>query len=873
MSGPNGAPAPPLSAAAAPACRSCGGSGCGGGPPRPRPAAGARRFDTPTCPAATASTSGARRRALGAAQDRARAERRHQHLHHRRRAVAGDHDVAAVRAPAAPGSASARVAAGAVDHHVERAVRPGLLEGIALGVVEHHVGAEPAHQLGVLAGAHARRPGRRGTSAWRSAPRTGRRRPTRRAPARAGPARCGRYSCIAIHAVTPATGSAPATSNGTSSGSGGDLVGAHHHGVGVAAVLAAREVGAADDPLRRRRGRCTRAPTASTTPAKSTPRITGPRGPRNEADQARRQPQRPAARIFQSTGLTPIAWTGDPHLARPRLRRGELRRAPSARRTSRIASPWRTWCGAACQGERGPSMPAAVAGAWPPGPRRCTVNVGAARRVFVSNGPCADIRALETIKHAAHRRCNDRQNRGPLGSPAHLPDVRRHAVLRQLAQPARQPPRRPRQATRWSPRPEPGERWLYCYPDDALRGVLIPGLRRRSTGLARGARTWSRTDMGQPRRAAGSGRPAPTAVRCSLAPLPLGPELDAEPVGQAADLRVARCRRARAITQTLPRCSAARAAKRSSSRAPPAAAAALGGRRRTTGGRCSEADLVAAGDREGGRQSVARARGCSAARSRRTARAPRCGGQRAARGPPAASAAAARRPAARCPRGARAAAAGGADAAQAGEQVARGSCPRRPAAARSRGSRRPRGRPRRPAGSRPSGITSRSCSTRSSAGLGRPGSSRDLVEEQGPAVGGAHQPEAVVAGAREGALAGAEQLALDKWSGSAPQLTATNGAAPARARRGSPAPRPPCRCRSRRASSTGTAVARHPRQDVRARARARADRVRNPPGSAPRRAPGAACGRGPGRSRKSAVPDLEESRSPTTWRCGRRARR
>ena len=52
-----------------------------------------------------------------------------------------------------------------------------------------------------------------------------------------------------------------------------------------------------------------------------------------------------------------------------------------------------------------------------------------------------------------------------MGAPAHLPDLRRHALLRLVPQPAREPtcpaPRNPVIASA-----EPGERWLYCFPDD-----------------------------------------------------------------------------------------------------------------------------------------------------------------------------------------------------------------------------------------------------------------------------------------------------------------------------------------------------------------------------------------------------------------------
>jgi hypothetical protein len=45
--------------------------------------------------------------------------------------------------------------------------------------------------------------------------------------------------------------------------------------------------------------------------------------------------------------------------------------------------------------------------------------------------------------------------------------VRRHALLRQLAQPSRDEARA-RDGTPVIASAEPGERWLYCYPDDAF---------------------------------------------------------------------------------------------------------------------------------------------------------------------------------------------------------------------------------------------------------------------------------------------------------------------------------------------------------------------------------------------------------------------
>ena len=53
-----------------------------------------------------------------------------------------------------------------------------------------------------------------------------------------------------------------------------------------------------------------------------------------------------------------------------------------------------------------------------------------------------------------------------MGAPAHLPDLRGDALLRLLAQ------QHASKHARASAHPviasaEPGEKWLYCYPDDA----------------------------------------------------------------------------------------------------------------------------------------------------------------------------------------------------------------------------------------------------------------------------------------------------------------------------------------------------------------------------------------------------------------------
>ena len=72
------------------------------------------------------------------------------------------------------------------------------------------------------------------------------------------------------------------------------------------------------------------------------------------------------------------------------------------------------------------------------------------------------------VKHAqAAGMRGVREDRLRMGAPADVPGMRRDAVLRQFAQPARE------QHAQASGHPviasaEPGESWLYCYPDDAF---------------------------------------------------------------------------------------------------------------------------------------------------------------------------------------------------------------------------------------------------------------------------------------------------------------------------------------------------------------------------------------------------------------------
>ena len=65
--------------------------------------------------------------------------------------------------------------------------------------------------------------------------------------------------------------------------------------------------------------------------------------------------------------------------------------------------------------------------------------------------PCAHIAAVHAVTHPGARLRRVRQDRLVLGTPPDVSDVRRDALLRLVIASA-----------------EPGERWLYCYPDDAF---------------------------------------------------------------------------------------------------------------------------------------------------------------------------------------------------------------------------------------------------------------------------------------------------------------------------------------------------------------------------------------------------------------------
>ena len=82
---------------------------------------------------------------------------------------------------------------------------------------------------------------------------------------------------------------------------------------------------------------------------------------------------------------------------------------------------------------------------------------------------CAHIDAIQTVIHPKTRACEECVKIGSLmGAPAHLSVVRRHAVLRFVAESSRVQARARQSTTRSIASAEPGERWLYCYPDDAF---------------------------------------------------------------------------------------------------------------------------------------------------------------------------------------------------------------------------------------------------------------------------------------------------------------------------------------------------------------------------------------------------------------------
>ena len=61
-----------------------------------------------------------------------------------------------------------------------------------------------------------------------------------------------------------------------------------------------------------------------------------------------------------------------------------------------------------------------------------------------------------------------RPHRRQMGAPAHLPDVRRDALLRLVTEPPRVQHARAAASHPVIASAERGERWLYCFPDDAF---------------------------------------------------------------------------------------------------------------------------------------------------------------------------------------------------------------------------------------------------------------------------------------------------------------------------------------------------------------------------------------------------------------------
>ena len=69
--------------------------------------------------------------------------------------------------------------------------------------------------------------------------------------------------------------------------------------------------------------------------------------------------------------------------------------------------------------------------------------------MMASSGVCAHLQAITTVKHPKRQVCEECEKIGAdMGSSAHLPAVRRDALLRRLAEPARQQARAKRPAIR-----------------------------------------------------------------------------------------------------------------------------------------------------------------------------------------------------------------------------------------------------------------------------------------------------------------------------------------------------------------------------------------------------------------------------------------
>ena len=86
----------------------------------------------------------------------------------------------------------------------------------------------------------------------------------------------------------------------------------------------------------------------------------------------------------------------------------------------------------------------------------------------MAKGSCEHIEAIETVKHPSHRECEDRVKVG--GSWVHLRTCQECGRTRCCDDsPSRHATRHAKSSQHQViASAEPGERWLYCYPDDAL---------------------------------------------------------------------------------------------------------------------------------------------------------------------------------------------------------------------------------------------------------------------------------------------------------------------------------------------------------------------------------------------------------------------
>ena len=90
------------------------------------------------------------------------------------------------------------------------------------------------------------------------------------------------------------------------------------------------------------------------------------------------------------------------------------------------------------------------------------------RNTMTSNGTCSHLHAITTVKHAKRRECEECVKIG--GSWVHLRTCQECGTTRCCDDSEHQ---HASKHARASGHPviasaEPGERWLYCYPDDAI---------------------------------------------------------------------------------------------------------------------------------------------------------------------------------------------------------------------------------------------------------------------------------------------------------------------------------------------------------------------------------------------------------------------